>query len=168
MTNTRDAVIGVFEDEAEARAVVDELVSNGFDRADIHMGSAADYATDVAAGGAALTGRPPAEHHSGFMGWLRSLFGGHDDGSRYSSAYEDAVRRGGCVVAVDTDAVAGADRRDRAIDIMNNHGAVDIEQNAGDNEAIDDNEVMDTDAFNKDTQSTSRAYGTESARDYDT
>lgn len=122
---TRNGVVAYFQNEEAAREAVDDLASKGFNRSNIHISNSRDYATDAARGGAGLTGRNPEEthHHGGIIGWFESLFGSndYDDDSRY---YSDAVRRGGCVVAVE----ATDEERDTAIDILNRHGAASVEE----------------------------------------
>lgn len=127
MNRTHSAVVGVFESESRARQVVDELLRNGFSRSDVHLSSESDYAGEIASGGAGLHGRSPEHHHTGgFMGWLKSVF--NDEESEYhSNRYSDAVQHGRAVVAVDAD----ENLRDRAIDIMNSNGAIDIDEEAG-------------------------------------
>ncbi len=125
MTNlTRYAVVGYFPDEKAAREAIDDLITKGFERDEIHISSSTDYATNAAAGGAALTGRETGESHHGFMGWLHSLFGS-DDYDDDSQRYTEALRRGGCVVAVQAD----DQDRDEAAEVLNNHGATDVDQN---------------------------------------
>ena len=126
MTNTsRDTIVGLFEDQRTAQAVLDELISNGFTRDQVHLESKSSYAGDAAAGGAALTGRAPAENRGGFMGWLDSLFGG-DEYDEHATRYGQAVDRGGYIVAVD----AEEGNRDRIVDILNAHGAIDVDEHA--------------------------------------
>ncbi len=121
---TRYAVVGYFQDEQAAREAMDDLVTKGFDRNSIHLSSSADYATNAATGGAGLTGREPSESHHGFMGWLHSLFGS-DEYDYDTQRYTDAVRSGGCVLAVQAD----DEDRDEAAEILNEHGATDVDQN---------------------------------------
>jgi len=126
MNRTQSAVIGVFENETRARQVVDELIRSGFSRNDVHLSSESDYTGEIASGGAALSGRSPEHHHhaGGFMGWLKSAFGADEDSDYHTDRYSDAVQRGRCVVAVDAD----DNTRDRAVDIMNSNGAIDIDE----------------------------------------
>jgi uncharacterized protein (TIGR02271 family) len=127
MTNTsRNTIVGLFQDEPSARAVVDDLIRNGFSQNDVHLSSSENYVGDAAAGGAGLSGRAPAEQHGGgFMGWLNSIFGA-DETDEDRTRYSEAVQRGGYVVAVDAD----ANDRDRAIDVMNDHGVLDLDDHA--------------------------------------
>ncbi|HZU27270.1 MAG TPA: YsnF/AvaK domain-containing protein [Bryobacteraceae bacterium] len=120
VTNT---IVAIFPDAQTADAVVGQLADAGIPKSRIHVGSSADFASDAASGGAALSGNAPRHHTGGFIGWLESLFG-HDESNEDRRHYSDAVRRGQCVVAVDAD---GAER-DRAIDIMENNGALNVDE----------------------------------------
>ena len=119
--NATETIIGVFKDDATARTVVEQLVSEGFDRSEIHLSSEPTDRTGVSETytGSETTG----EHHEhGFMGWLHSLFGG-DNEDEDTRRYSGAVERGHPVVAVDSDTT----RRDRAVEIMSQHNAVDVD-----------------------------------------
>jgi hypothetical protein len=61
------------------------------------------------------------------IGFFQRLFQGVDDRDDHAGQYAEAVRRGGCVVAVD-----GIDdsRVDEAVKVMERHGAVDIDERA--------------------------------------
>src|SRR3954452_655942 len=74
MTSSTDTVLGVFENESQARHVVEELVQSGFTRDQVHISSENDHAGEIASGGASLHGRTPEHHGGGFMHWLESLF----------------------------------------------------------------------------------------------
>ncbi len=117
-------VVGVFENEQTARDVVDDLLANGFRRDDIHLSGTGDFRSDIASGGAALTGTAPKHHHGGFFGWFENLFSSDDDRDKYTKAIE----KGNCIVAVDsTD-----EMRDRAVDILKDHDAIDVDKNKED------------------------------------
>lgn len=60
------------------------------------------------------------------MGWLRSIFGEEDYADQDRSHYAEAVQRGSYVVAVNADET----NKDRAIDIMNDHGVIDLDDHA--------------------------------------
>lgn len=138
MTNMSNTLVALFETENEARAVVEELVRSGFSRDEVHLSSGGTYTSDVAAGGSGLSGRAPGEHHGGgFMAWLGSLFGDDDYAHEDAGRYDRAVQHGNCVVAVNVDDEA---RREEALDIMNRHGALDIDRHAAAHgyDAVDD------------------------------
>ncbi|HYP29952.1 MAG TPA: YsnF/AvaK domain-containing protein [Blastocatellia bacterium] len=114
-------VVGVFDTYDEAEAVVRELESEGFRREQINIISneaGNNYSDDTRQS----EGRSFGEKVSNFFG---SLFGDDvDDDER--GYYSEAVRRGGAMVAVDTD----DDRAERVITIMESHDAVDIDRRA--------------------------------------
>jgi len=145
ITTSRNTVVALFDSESKARAVVEDLVRTGFSREEVHLGSRGTYSSDAALGGSGLSGRAPAEHHGGgFMGWLSSLFGDDDYANEDAEHYDRAVQSGKCVVAVDVD----NDRRtEEAIDIMNSHGAVDVDTQAADRryDAVDQTVTRDRD-----------------------
>lgn len=122
-TFTRNSIVAVYRDADTANSVVTQLEDAGISRSRIHVGSSADVASQAARGGAGLSGEAPTHHSGGFMGWLESLFG-EDESDQDRRQYSDAVRRGHCVVAVDAE---GAER-DRAIDILENSGALNVDE----------------------------------------
>jgi uncharacterized protein (TIGR02271 family) len=124
-TYTRHAVVGYFKDDRSAREAFEDLLEHGFSKEMVHLSSSSDYSTDAATGGAGLTGRAPSEMHGGgITGWFRSLFGS-DEYETDASRYSERARSGGSVVAVD----ATDQTRDQAVQIMNQHGATDIDEN---------------------------------------
>ena len=123
MAITRNTTVGIFRDDATAQAVVAELVNAGLPRSDVHIGSRGDWATDAAVGGSGLTGRAHEHRHGGFMGWLESLFGS-DASEEERGHYAETVRRGNCVVAVDTD----ERNRDRVVEILEQNDASNIDE----------------------------------------
>lgn len=122
-TYTRHAVVGYFNDERSARAAYDDLIANGFTTDSVHLSSGRDY-SGAATGGSGLTGRAPATE-GGISGWFQSIFGSNDYDTE-ASRYSEGTRRGGYVVAVD----ATDQTSDRAVDILNQYGAVDVDENA--------------------------------------
>ncbi len=124
---SNDTLVGLFEDQRSAQSVVEDLVRSGLSKDRVHLSSSADYVSEAATGGGGLTGTAPTEHHGGFMGWLSSIFGLDDDyAANDRSHYAEAVQRGGFVVGVN----ANEQEHDRVIGIMNDHGALDIDQHA--------------------------------------
>jgi len=125
MTSTSSrTVVGVFDDRVAAQTVVDELVSNGFDRAHINVSSQDNYASDAARGNTGLTGETRDHSGGGIAGFFRRLFG--DDVRDEYGNYAEAVRRGSTVVTVNTD----EQNADRAADILDRAGAEDIDRRA--------------------------------------
>jgi uncharacterized protein (TIGR02271 family) len=120
---TRNTVVGVFADDQTVQAVIDDLVSSGVSRNDIHTGSKADWYSDAATGGAGLTGHQPESKHAGVLGWFENLFGS-DTPEEERGRYAETVQRGHHVIAVDTDAA----NSDRVMDVLERHDAIDIDQ----------------------------------------
>jgi uncharacterized protein (TIGR02271 family) len=125
MTTTTRTVLGVFDDYATAKQVVDELVESGFSRSDIQITTQNDYAMDAARGGAGLSGEAQDKSGGGIAGFFRRLFG-DETYEHEGSYYAEAVRRGSTVVAVATNDM----NAERAADIMDDRGAVDIDRRA--------------------------------------
>jgi len=101
---------------------------------DATTGTGAGMGTTMAAdatgdtGGYSTRGGTDGERHGhegGISGFFKRLFG-EDDDEQWSD-YEDAVNRGNCIVTVDR---VPEDRVDGVEDIMQRHGAVDLEERA--------------------------------------
>lgn len=117
-------VIGAFEDKAQAQRAVDRLVQDGFDRSDVHM-EHQDTAADTGVPGPMDTHHP--RHHRGLMGFLEELFGQFETYGDDVLLYDEAVRRGSCVVVVDAPDEA---RARRAAACLGEVGAYDIDERA--------------------------------------
>jgi uncharacterized protein (TIGR02271 family) len=113
-----NTVVGLIDNRKEAEKVVHDLESEGFPRNHIHV-----VASDVE--------REEAE--SGFRGLLVKL--GLLESRRrelglpaeHIGYYSEGIRRGGYLVTVDAD---DEKEMDRAIDVLEDHGAVNIEERA--------------------------------------
>jgi len=114
-------VFGAFDDRAQAQRAIEQLVQDGFDRADIHVEQqegTTTLADDQQAAGA---------HHGGIVGFFEDLFGSGDSTRERASTYSEAVRRGSCVVIVDAQDDAQAER---AAICLDNAGAIDVDERA--------------------------------------
>jgi uncharacterized protein (TIGR02271 family) len=70
-----------------------------------------------------MTGATPTHSSGGGIGgWFQSMFGADDD--RATTYYSNAVESGGVAVTVQTDEA----RVDRAIEILNRNGAIDVDE----------------------------------------
>jgi uncharacterized protein (TIGR02271 family) len=115
-------VVAVFETSAAAEKAIADLVSNGFSRDNIHVTSNDTFASHSASGNAGLSGQQPHDASGGGIGgFFRRLFGTDDQDVRH---YDEAIRRGAIVVSVDTD------DDDRAADILDRNGAIDVDDTA--------------------------------------
>jgi uncharacterized protein (TIGR02271 family) len=122
MQTSSRTVVAVFDDYATAERAVADLVSNGFSRDSINITSNDSFASDSAMGNIGLSGEHPRDRSGGGIGgFFRRLFGADDE---YAGHYDEAIRRGAAVVSVNTD------DEDRASDILDRSGAIDVEERA--------------------------------------
>jgi uncharacterized protein (TIGR02271 family) len=105
--------VGVFDDYGTAERVAQDLTEAGIPRSAIEVES--NFRT-----GAAGRGYDSHEGEGGISGFFKRLFGGDESGGHYA----EAVRRGNAVVCV----TAPREQTDRAVEIMNSAGAVDIDR----------------------------------------
>lgn len=118
-------VICAFDDRQTARLATDRLIEHGFARGSVHLQAGADAATATsAAGGAAV--RNDGGFLSGVGNFFSSLFGS-DSPAGDAGTYSEAVRRGSTVVVVDA---VSDDEAERAAQVMDELGAVDIDERA--------------------------------------
>jgi uncharacterized protein (TIGR02271 family) len=107
-------VVGVFEDYATAERAAQQLTDAGIPRSSIEVES--NFRT-----GAAGRGYGSETHEGGISGFFKRLFGSEETEAGH---YGEAVRRGNTVVCV----TAPREQVDRAVEIMNSAGAVDIDR----------------------------------------
>ncbi len=108
-------VIGIFDSAQEAKSAVAKLVSSGFSQNNVDV-SAQGSATDSA------TSTTHQDDHDGIGGFFRSLFGGNDEHRTYAQ-----VARRSTVVTVHASSPKEAEQ---ARDIMDWHGAIDVNERA--------------------------------------
>jgi len=107
-------ITAMFDGRAEAERAVQALVSEaGVDRSAVRV----DPGSEAAAGDTAATS---GHEDRGFLASLKDLFVPDED--RYS--YAEGMRRGGVLVSVQVDDA----RIDRAMDVLERHGAVDLDE----------------------------------------
>jgi uncharacterized protein (TIGR02271 family) len=113
----------VFDDYLSAQRAVEQLTAAGFPSSEIEINSANTYAEETGRGAGGLSGQRPADYSGGGIGgFFRRLFGSDlDEDDR--TVYSEVVQRGGAVVCVTT----SEDDQDRAAEILNQSGAVDID-----------------------------------------
>ncbi|MGE5524062.1 MAG: YsnF/AvaK domain-containing protein [Rhodospirillaceae bacterium] len=116
----RNTVIGVFDSYAHAERALNDLAAAGFSRDRVNV-SANEAAT-------ATTAEATRDESFGerIAHFFRSLFGAHDDRAD-AAYYSEAVRRGSTVVCVHA---ATEDEADKAADVLNASGAIDIQERA--------------------------------------
>ena len=117
-------VIGIFDNTGEAHAAVAELTRSGFSRNNIDV-SARNTPDAGMTTGTSTTYRDDDDDDSDSIGhFFRSLFGGDDDDTH--EHYSEVARRGS-IVTVHAQTVEEAER---AADILDDHGAVNIDERA--------------------------------------
>ncbi len=114
-------VIGIFDKNSNAQDAVEALVNKGFDRSNI----------DMSAGGKTSTGTAKNfnldndDQESGISKFFKNLFGDNDaEADRYNSY----AAKGEAVVSV---YATSADEAEKAADIMDDNGAVDLSLQSG-------------------------------------
>ena len=114
MAQDTSTVVAVFDDYGTAESAARELENIGISRDSI------DVRSNFKTGAAGRSEYADDSQQGGISGFFHRLFGGHEDSEHYS----EAVRRGSAIVAV----TAPGDQLERAVDILNSRGAVDIDR----------------------------------------
>lgn len=104
-------ITGLFDSRAEAERAAEALAAMGVDRDRVRLHAADADTTDTAAG--------HRHEDSGFLASLRDMFVPHED----HHTYAEGIRRGGYLISAEVD----ASRCDQAMDVMEQHGAVDLD-----------------------------------------
>jgi hypothetical protein len=104
----------MYDDRGAAEAARDRLVALGVPSGDVTI-----HGTDA---GATATAAPAAEEDKGFLASLADLFAPEED----RHTYAEGLRRGGYVLS----ARVPEGLEDRAIDLLENSGAVDVDERA--------------------------------------
>ena len=126
----RQTVIGLFNKSSDAQQAVQRLLSNGFtnDNVDVSLSNMSNSSTTTSSNtNFNLDDDDRDEHESGISRFFKNLFGDDDDdASKYSRA-----SRGKSIVTVH--AMSG-DEADKASDILDDCGAVDVDDNANESD----------------------------------
>jgi hypothetical protein len=122
------AVIGIFDSDFDAQDAVDELINNGFARKDIDVNNRRNVngpsLNDDRDNMADTHNEYYKKRESGLTRFFKTIFGDkHEDSEKYSKV----ALEGGAVVSVYTHSVEEAGR---AADILDNKGAVDVNERA--------------------------------------
>lgn len=122
----QQTVIGVFDSAAEAQRAVDQLVSNGFSRDNIDLSAQtdSDYSDSSTYTDSSTRTDRDDDHNGGIGGFFSSLFGGDDDDT--TRKYTSVAERGSVV----TVHAQSSDEAERAADLLDDYGAVDIDERA--------------------------------------
>jgi uncharacterized protein (TIGR02271 family) len=122
----RQTVIGLFNKSSDAQQAVQRLLSNGFtnDNVDVSLSTVSNSSSNTNFN---LDDDDRVELESGISRFFKNLFGDDDDdASRYSRA-----SRGKSIVTVHA---MSEDEADKASDILDDCGAVDVDDNANEND----------------------------------
>jgi len=111
-------IIGVFDEANSAQSAVRELAALGVNQSHIRLSSNTD-----------TSARTPSEKDTGLkhliFGVFEALFE-HDSDKSHANDYAEAWRRGHYIVTADVE----NNQADRAVEIMNRYGTVDLSQRA--------------------------------------
>jgi uncharacterized protein (TIGR02271 family) len=115
---TASTLIAVYNTESEAQSAIREMKGAGLSNEQIqtHSKTTAGSAQPATTGAA-------REHETGFMGWLKSLFGADEDQTAYSNAYRD----GRTVVSVRV----SEQQVEQVADVLERYHPVDLREQEG-------------------------------------
>ena len=105
----RQTLVAQFDNRADAETAVNALLAAGLSRDDLHLH--ADGST---------SGKLVGDQHKGFWDKISDFFMPDDE----RDVYDEGVRRGGATLVVSADDT----RVDQAADILERHGAVDMDE----------------------------------------
>jgi stress response protein YsnF len=142
-------VIGIFEDSTNAYEAVEKLTSSGFSTSDIDVSDNENYDRS--------TTDESYEEEDGITRFFNNLFGSNDR-SKY---YSEVTRRSSTLVTVHAQSEQEAHR---AADILDNYGAVDVDERAA--EYGYNTDLESDDDYNFQNRDYDRDYDVEN-RDYD-
>lgn len=107
-------VVGIFNNSNEARNAVDQLLNNGFNERDVDYARGSDSDTYA-------SHENDNDNESGISRFFKNLFGDDDERDRYSRA-----AKRGCIVTVHATSIEQANR---ASELLDEYGAIDIDDN---------------------------------------
>jgi stress response protein YsnF len=116
-------VVGFFDNPTEAQRAVERLQSLGITRDMIDVSNNSTGATDVS-DSRTTTDRSDRDNESGITRFFRSLFGDNDD---EADRYSRVAQRSGSIVTVHA---RTEDEAERAADLLDECGAVDVDERA--------------------------------------
>ncbi|GEO04015.1 hypothetical protein AAE02nite_16790 [Adhaeribacter aerolatus] len=117
-------VIGIFDNSSQANTAVEQLTSSGISRDRIDISDRSSYNNDNDSYNSTNDRYDNDRDDDSIGGFFRSLFGGDndDDARKYST-----VARRGCVVTVHAQS---DDEAHRAAELLDDYGAVDVDEQA--------------------------------------
>jgi stress response protein YsnF len=114
-------VVGFFDSNEEAQNAVEQLIDQGFDRSDVDISSGANAATMQATTDGNTNNE---ENQSGISKFFKNLFGNDDD---EADRYTTVGSRSNTIVTVHAQT---ADDAERAADLLDDYGAIDVNERA--------------------------------------
>jgi uncharacterized protein (TIGR02271 family) len=114
-TRTATTIIAAFRSSSDAQAAATDLQAAGISRGDIY----------IEGGGDKPLRSKSTSTEGGITGWFKSLFGADDDPDR--AEYENAIRKGNCLLRVDVDENEIA----TVEGILTRHSPVDVHEEEG-------------------------------------
>ncbi|MBA3591270.1 YsnF/AvaK domain-containing protein [Methylibium sp.] len=112
-------LVGIFDDYTEAQQATQKLEDVGIPKQSIQVSAGQSGSTPAAS----RTSSEPEEHEGAISRFFSNLFGSDDEPD--AAHYSEAVRRGNAVVTV---SVADEDRVDEVAAILEDCGAVDVDE----------------------------------------
>jgi uncharacterized protein (TIGR02271 family) len=118
-------VVGFFDDATQAQRAVEQLVSNGFDRSqiDVSSGGSGNSSSTVSTSGSSDYGHDN-DRESGITRFFKNLFGDDDD---EADRYSRVGARSNSIVTVHAQS---SDEAERAADLLDDYGAVNVNERA--------------------------------------
>lgn len=125
-------LVGMFDTQSAASAARDKLIGSGFSANAVSMTPAGESSVSSSSSTSASTAAGEPEHDGAIVGFFKNLFGSDDDKhdadrARHTSTYSEAFKRGSFGLSVN---VIDDDESDKAEQILNDCGAVDIDEKA--------------------------------------
>jgi uncharacterized protein (TIGR02271 family) len=120
-------LIAVFDNRADADRARDELLASGFSREDVRLSNSDPTGTSDTVSGATSTSATAQRQDEGFGASIKHFFSDifGTDSSEHAQRYSEAVTRGHHVLTV---TAADEPEVERAADIVERHGPVDIDE----------------------------------------
>ncbi len=134
MTQT---VVGLFDQPADAQKAVQQLLSKGFTKENVDISTGPGTAT-----GSTNFDSDNNEHESGVKSFFKNLFGNDDDNAE---RYSTVASHSNSIVTI---YAQSADEAEKAADILDDNGAVNVDEKAGEYgytaKTATGNDTMDT------------------------
>jgi uncharacterized protein (TIGR02271 family) len=119
-------VIGMFESSSKAQAAVQELVESGITRDRIDVSGGGTSGSSYSSTGSTGTSADSDQHESGISKFFKNLFGGDDDNDD-ADKYSRVASQTQSIVTVHAES---RDEAERVADILDDNGAVDVDEHA--------------------------------------